>query len=231
MTTVELEVNFALMLSDRLGKYYSGWRERLDEIIESEFKNDHDHDWEVKNKIGERFREWASMESCNHAFIPVKFIIAGGGVRYQKQCNRCGKTTEQISKKSVDHIPPDRLDPALIWDMRWEMDGEARDYLDKRLSDFFAVARAKDTRAFWDRYTEYLKSPEWQIKRRNVLVRDANVCKAILEGCTRRATEVHHKTYEHVFDEPLWDLESVCHNCHEKITERERENRDNGSYR
>ena len=38
--------------------------------------------------------------------------------------------------------------------------------------------------------------------------------------------EVHHITYAHVFDEPLFDLRAVCRPCHERLTARDRENRE-----
>lgn len=67
---------------------------------------------------------------------------------------------------------------------------------------------------FWDLYREYLKSEKWEAKRRMVMTRDRNLC----QGClTAEATQVHHKTYDRVFDEPLFDLVAICKDCHEKI--------------
>lgn len=67
-----------------------------------------------------------------------------------------------------------------------------------------------------DRYQAYLRSPEWREKRTQVLARANGVC----ESCGAAfATEVHHTTYDHVFDEPLWELRAVCRACHEMISE------------
>lgn len=63
-------------------------------------------------------------------------------------------------------------------------------------------------------YAEYLKSDEWMAKRKQVLKRDNHTCTACLEA---PATQVHHTTYERVFDEPLFHLQSVCDDCHAKI--------------
>jgi 5-methylcytosine-specific restriction endonuclease McrA len=68
--------------------------------------------------------------------------------------------------------------------------------------------------AWWAKYNAYLQSPQWRAKRLKVLERDNYWCKACNEA---EAVQVHHKTYEHVFDEPLFDLESVCLECHEKL--------------
>ena len=81
-----------------------------------------------------------------------------------------------------------------------------------------AHAIAQERAEWWEQYTLYLKSEKWRRKRARVLVRDKYVCQAAMDGCVRSATEVHHLTYRHVFDEPLFDLIAVCWRCHEKIT-------------
>lgn len=64
-------------------------------------------------------------------------------------------------------------------------------------------------------YQSYLNSEKWQKKRELVFKRDDHTCQACLES---PAEEVHHLTYEHVGDEPLFDLQSVCSPCHRRIT-------------
>lgn len=61
----------------------------------------------------------------------------------------------------------------------------------------------------------YLKSIQWKEKRDQVLNRDNHLCQACLKA---RATEVHHLSYAHWQNEPLFELISVCHECHEAIT-------------
>jgi hypothetical protein len=64
------------------------------------------------------------------------------------------------------------------------------------------------------RYQAYLNSPKWKAKRILVLRRAKYKC----EKCKRRqATQIHHKTYERVFNEPLSDLLAVCAPCHRQI--------------
>lgn len=70
----------------------------------------------------------------------------------------------------------------------------------------------EDTRS---KYRAYLMSPEWKRKRLMVLKRDNNTCQSCL---SRRAIDVHHLTYDHIYNEPLFDLVSVCRDCHESIT-------------
>lgn len=64
------------------------------------------------------------------------------------------------------------------------------------------------------KYYMYLSSPEWKAKRKLVFERDNNVCRVCEKS---NASEVHHLTYENVFNEALEDLISICHECHKGI--------------
>jgi hypothetical protein len=62
-------------------------------------------------------------------------------------------------------------------------------------------------------YQQYLQTAEWKNKSQTVLKRANFLC----EGCgSNRATQAHHITYEHVFNEFLWELKAVCRSCHER---------------
>jgi 5-methylcytosine-specific restriction endonuclease McrA len=82
--------------------------------------------------------------------------------------------------------------------------------------------RLEDVIDFWQEYKEYLNSDKWKTKRERVLDRDNYLCQACLSA---KATQVHHLTYSHVFNEPMFDLVSICKRCHDKITEMDRERR------
>lgn len=72
-------------------------------------------------------------------------------------------------------------------------------------------AQAKQSTDWWEQYNEYLKTPQWRKKRDMVMRRAGELC----EGCgQRKATQVHHKTYEHVGNELLFELVAVCYQCH-----------------
>ena len=64
------------------------------------------------------------------------------------------------------------------------------------------------------KYKQYLNSELWKFKRKKVLERDNYLCQACL---TNKADEVHHLTYDNCYDEPLFELISVCKRCHQKI--------------
>lgn len=72
----------------------------------------------------------------------------------------------------------------------------------------------KDRKVFFEVYREYLKSEKWSKKRDAVMKRDGGICQACLK---EPATQVHHKTYKNVFEEPLFDLVAICDKCHKQI--------------
>jgi 5-methylcytosine-specific restriction endonuclease McrA len=64
------------------------------------------------------------------------------------------------------------------------------------------------------KYRDYLKSPKWWLIRDLVLKRDKRLC----QGClTNEATQVHHLTYRHLFNEFMFELISVCSACHQRL--------------
>lgn len=63
-----------------------------------------------------------------------------------------------------------------------------------------------------ERYETYLASPEWQVKRAQVMHR----CKGICENCGEAtARTVHHLSYKRLGNEPLVDLLACCQECHD----------------
>jgi len=61
-------------------------------------------------------------------------------------------------------------------------------------------------------YYEYLKSKEWASIRKSI-IEDRKRC----ERCyAENDLQVHHKTYENVFNEKDEDLELLCRHCHQK---------------
>jgi 5-methylcytosine-specific restriction endonuclease McrA len=72
----------------------------------------------------------------------------------------------------------------------------------------FAKRRPEKPRT---RYQRYLRSPQWKAKRRAVLERDRHLCVHCGNGWR---LEVHHLTYERLYDELLTDLATLCRDCH-----------------
>ena len=66
--------------------------------------------------------------------------------------------------------------------------------------------------SYREKYRMYLESPAWS--RKSKLVRDR--AQGMCERCKwQECDDVHHLTYDHVFDERLHELQCVCRGCHE----------------
>jgi 5-methylcytosine-specific restriction endonuclease McrA len=165
-------------------------------------------------------REPTSPWYCPHrARQLVVRTYANGAASAWEQCTACGQAPKAIkSPVPLAELPP--------WDegIRERFAEQGRAELERRRN---AVAEERATRSveWWAWYDSYRETPRWQELRHRVLERARGTCEAYSDGCTRIATQVHHLTYDHVGDEPIFDLVAICKHCHDKITTRDRENR------
>lgn len=158
----------------------------------------------------------AYWPSCEHGDGELRTQIAANGIKHFKfECQSCGRRGSSIARVhwivgSLTEDPPE-IDED-ISRRYWEAESVRRQN-----------ERDAESREWWDWYSQYLDSEEWRQKADRVLFRDGGKCMAVLDGCQRRASHVHHLTYKHVGNEPLFDLISVCPSCHEQITAMDRE--------
>lgn len=138
----------------------------------------------------------------------TKKTAKNGVVTYWRQCMRCGNQLGSVPKGSpliINATEIDKQKPKDWWGRK-----------SARQQQLIEAAKQREDDVWWRRYEAYLSTPKWAKKRQDVLSRDSHLCQACR---TARASEVHHLTYKHVFDEPLFDLVSVCKPCHDRITE------------
>lgn len=139
--------------------------------------------------------------------------IQGGGVTVRNQCTNCGALVgTALPQKSLllDEINP--INETLT-----------QEYFLNKNEEFSKLQVEIDQLKrgdFWTQYKEYLESDKWKGKREKVLERDGRQCQACLDN---PANEVHHLTYKHLYNEPLFELVSVCKLCHDHITKLDRE--------
>lgn len=149
---------------------------------------------------------------CDHEESEIRFKVYSNNTKhYFEQCNDCGSQLGAAIKhadiEDIDNVP------------EWNKDTEQH-YLASKLAYQVELQEEQARRQrnkegdWWSWYSEYLSSPEWQSKRARVLQRD-ELCQACLK---RKATQAHHKTYEHVGNEPLFDLVGVCNVCHDFLS-------------
>lgn len=168
---------------------------------------------ELINAFSERY--------CQHPEKQTfRYKVANGSVQVRLCCAKCGQAFgHALSQK----------DKAWVESLPWLADDLSLNYESDRQTEkrLLLVDLARQQRAergeFTKGYTEYLASSEWSAKRALVMKRCGGTC----EGCgTKAATEVHHHTYEHLFDELLFELAGLCHGCHERITVERKGRRD-----
>jgi 5-methylcytosine-specific restriction endonuclease McrA len=159
--------------------------------------------------IGDAIRQITLYRSHHPDFPPWRGSPPRGSRQYVRQCTRCFKwggtlPRSAVSAREIALALPLNAAAREVWE------GQRRRLRERLL----AAEHADDSAQFWARYTEYLNSPEWAARRARILERDGFTCQACLAA---KATQAHHLTYEHVFNELLWELVAVCLGCHERL--------------
>lgn len=65
-------------------------------------------------------------------------------------------------------------------------------------------------------YRDYMRSPEWQVLRAQVVIRDKGIC----QECSKTGSHVHHMSYENGPNEEGENLILLCKECHDAIHRR-----------
>jgi len=159
---------------------------------------------------------------CDHEQTEIRAMTQSNGcVVHVRQCLRCGANRGCV-KKTAAQRPLLDVELRDGWQERVAAYYEERRVAFERELGTRVQARQTEQAAFWRKYNEYLRGPVWRSKASRVLRRDGYICQACLG---RPATQAHHLSYAHVFDEPLFELTSVCDVCHKEITKSDRERR------
>jgi len=152
-----------------------------------------------------------SSQTCAHERAYTARRKIASGVAPWLLCPDCGhsRALKKIDHPDLNELPEfDENVRERIWDQNHQLWSEKHER-----------EREERHQKWWDEYNAYLASPEWLARRRKVLTRAQGLCEACLE---RPATQVHHTSYKHVRNEPLFELRAVCTICHEQITELDR---------
>ena len=158
----------------------------------------------------------------NHKPDFVKFTNNGGSIHLKKQCSNCGRLDSRYYKKdnsiSYDTIPFADIDRAKAFEnIDYEKLSDIYKRYDKKRKQF---QKEKSFEKFIEEHNAYLKTADWRKRRELVLKRDNFLCQSCLDN---KATQVHHKSYRYWKNEPLFELVSVCDECHKIITEMNRD--------
>jgi len=153
------------------------------------------------------YDNWLKNKCPEHKLVYRYKLTSDNRIFIVKQCSNCNYQPSGKYKKSdienLDYkINIGEIKESLP-DTNWE---EYRVYRNFELNQEGLKRR--------EEYNDYLKSDKWYKIRQVVLERDNFLCQGCLEN---RATDVHHKNYNTLFNEVLFDLISVCRTCHLKI--------------
>jgi hypothetical protein len=142
-----------------------------------------------------------TCDACDGTRIELRQRkIANGSIQYVYQCLSCGRAASNPLRRSkVEN--PERL-------LAWDGNIAKRDEVARK-------AASEIEKATWfAEHDVYFKTAKWQKKREVVLKKAKGIC----EGCgERKATQVHHLSYDHWKHEMLWELVAICGDCHEMV--------------
>jgi hypothetical protein len=148
----------------------------------------------------------SNCESDNLNF--VKYRFKNGTINIRQQCFDCGFL--HITNFKKIHFNLDKLNFVNL-----ELKNSLKEkYLKiKKIKTVMSQYREQHTQRKWDYYfNKYLKSDEWKHKRKLIMDFYNWTC----QRCSNKATDLHHKTYENIFQEKFEDLEPLCRRCHNK---------------
>jgi 5-methylcytosine-specific restriction endonuclease McrA len=143
----------------------------------------------------------------------VRFITCNGCIQVRRQCLNCGLLEGRSfphKDHDVDSLPVADLERDKLYHERYT--DQSAELHANRASKRYLAKMPKQEMGDYD---WYIGSNTWKLKRQRVLERDNYICQSCLQN---KAEEVHHLTYIHLSNEPLFELVSVCKTCHEAIT-------------
>jgi hypothetical protein len=147
----------------------------------------------------------APCRSCDTHLWRLSKWQRGNGWSVDIQCVECGLSGQQPFPKS-EH--PN-------WETYPEFNKTQHEsWKAAKLEDYYREKQERRAQRSAE-YGEWLEtSPEWRDMRRRVISRAKALCEACLE---RRATTVHHQTYELGRLPPAYYLVALCETCHDRM--------------
>ena len=158
------------------------------------------------------------MGTCRHENEEIrKQVAVNGVVHYRPQCLKCGRCGSSIARAALTEevMANAPLVDKTIENRYWQAQRAEK-------AAQFEKEQEADRQARFTQMNNYYNSAQWWSKRAAVLKRDNHLCQAQLPGCVVAAKQVHHLTYDHFMNEPLFDLIAVCVPCHDQITNADR---------
>ena len=161
-----------------------------------------------KNTVRGQIKVWHPEPECSHEQMTIcEQVTSAGALMYWKTCSVCGKGANScgvgVRKGELSHATVARnyrveeIESKAMATARWEA--------------FYLENIELRERVYQD-YRAYLDSPEWYDLRQSVIRRDGHC-----QSCGGAIEDVHHLTYERLFNEHLEDLVGLCRPCHAAV--------------
>ena len=133
---------------------------------------------------------------------------AAGNYVLRSSCSKCGQMTGSFLKYSevTSSVPYNQEEI----DRKFSFHRMIQSAYNQQKSMLWFHNRQEIT----DEYKKYLESWEWSDKAYKVKKRANFICEGCLEA---PATEVHHTTYTHIYNEFMFELLALCSSCHRRI--------------
>ena len=149
------------------------------------------------------------MNECQHGRLEIRRFVFNGGFHLCRQCLDCWQRVGSWLPKNTTVTSEVRE-----FDRAAAEDGKRR--IREELEHERRVEKREHLRAWREEEAPtYYTSELWSERRRLVLERDGGVC----QGCLKaKATDVHHSTYSNWGSEFMFDLISLCRECHERLS-------------
>ena len=184
------------ILNDNPGDLnYQNWSDKLDEI---NCPNSHEYEYRYHYSDGGVLQLFNQCTSCG------KKADKGGSLKHSIIDNFKEKVIRGEINKFDDDLYKNKSSVYENYNKYCELKyyKKQQDREDER----------EHNRIKWfQEHNEYLQTDQWKAIRLKVLKRDNNLCKGCLEAT---ATEVHHLSYAHWKNELMFELLSVCYDCH-----------------
>jgi hypothetical protein len=190
-------------------------------------------DYSTLKTYDEWSSEWYSINCFEHWYEYVYKIGDTGRITLYRQCSHCGKKhpkgvfkhsevvnlKEKIQNNQISKYDEDLENSGPTYNTYWseykkpEMDKINEEHEENKI----LIQKEKNKEheqkqiEWFKEHSEYLHTSQWQNIRQKVLKRDNYLCQGCLEA---KATEVHHITYANWRNELMFELMSVCYNCH-----------------
>ena len=172
----------------------------------------HYNHWNVYECVNCKYwTYWHSDECCKkpHEIVTIDHKPSGHIALYY-QCINCGSSPNRnkplSTKKFGEQIRSE------FSNSRFSEFKEKKERERQELAEAKAGYNLRNSKRY--KYHKYLTSDKWKELREKVKKRDNYLCQ---ECKTNKAEEVHHLTYENVFNEKMSDLISVCSDCHKEL--------------